>query len=665
MSLLTSGEGSDAERLSPAGRLLSEGMLPLQVQCQLVRSLCSYIMPSRIRPVQNLYVPGSTHPSELKQAGMEGCLVQAIRSHREEQYNEACWPACIEELENERSAELRSLFGKFVAMTGHPRAIEVLRHQILDSDFLVKTSAVRSSADLLTRPEAREDAIALLRRASTSESEQMRAASLEGLAALSLEELRPFFNDGSAKVKQTLVSTIGRHPSPQAGLMLMSLVGDANLQVQLECLKATEKWPVELAEPVWMEAYRAGSLRTRQEAAEICYARAHITLEAFRGSVESRQQEIQKVSVNHGIKTHYSMNRKGVDSLDVASQGALRREELLEAMSKIDDDLLENDAQAESILATIKPEELPLLEPRILASNPSTRQKFERDILPKSLPEFAAFQKLSSSDVMVRRNAALELKHVGDQRTLTELITSQLPMYLKQEYDVLVWRYLMQAIERDARPSCQEIAREALRSPWPDIQILGCRYVSRHRATALAVDMSRLFESRETIVLLAAIEASSSTGHPVLIDGASASSPGASAEAQHSLRTLLTHPDRNVRQASVIALAKLGDTQGRAELVKLSYDLDPRVRTEAIQAIREMGTPESANLLVKMLWTERNDLVRQEILIALDQIVPVQERPESLREARTLHEKVDSWVGWLDRPNDMVYDQSARNLNLR
>jgi HEAT repeat protein len=659
-SLLTTGKGTAADRLSEAGLILRDSMLTTTVQAQLIRSLSSELTPSRIPMVQSMFVPDKkvAAAKELKIAAIEGCLVHAYQQPIAVAYQPTMWPEKIEDLENDRSTELRKYFALFVARTGHPRAIEILKHQLHDSDYSVKISAVHASVELLDHPEQREAAIEILRSASHQTAEQLRVASLDGLAKLSLDELRPFIKDPSEKVREALATTLSAYPSAIAGTFLIALASDASLQVQLASVSATRDWPVEMAQPVWMEAYRAGSVKTRQEAAELSYTRAHITLEKWRDSIDVRQQEIQQVAVNHAVKTHYDRVTQPIVTAERSTNEALRRDELLEAIARLEDDVPTNDDEAITLLKSLKPYELGSLESRIRSLPVPRRERFETDILVHAFPEFAALADLKSSDVMARRSAATDLKHVGDERTISELVTTQLPARLKQEYDVLVWRYIMQSIERDARPSCQEIAREALRSPWADIQILGCEYVTRHRATALTSEIAHLLNSSETTVLLSAINAAASTGHPWMIDGMASQNTGDIAS-NATLRSLLTYPDRRVRQASVVALAKLGDPQGKAELTKLSYDLEPRVRIDAIRALRQMASTDSARSLVKMLWTERNDQVRQEILNGLDELVPANQRPASLASARTLHEKVESWITWLDRPESMVYDQAS------
>ncbi|MCY3413108.1 MAG: HEAT repeat domain-containing protein [Candidatus Heimdallarchaeota archaeon] len=93
------------------------------------------------------------------------------------------------------------------------------------------------------------------------------------------------------------------------------------------------------------------------------------------------------------------------------------------------------------------------------------------------------------------------------------------------------------------------------------------------------------------------------------------------AEYQPILRSVLDHPDSNVRKTAKIALQRLEMKQSSEKILSESSILDPTIKEEIrIQLVFQhmnQGTEEDIDLLLKALKQESDPIVKHEIVFAL------------------------------------------------
>ncbi|MFK7988768.1 MAG: HEAT repeat domain-containing protein [Sandaracinaceae bacterium] len=87
------------------------------------------------------------------------------------------------------------------------------------------------------------------------------------------------------------------------------------------------------------------------------------------------------------------------------------------------------------------------------------------------------------------------------------------------------------------------------------------------------------------------------------------------------LRTLLVHPDAELRLAAIRAIGAIGDAEGGPALFELLDDRDGRLRFEAAQAVGRAASPQMVGRLLDRLHTNR-PVDRHALLMALAVALP-------------------------------------------
>ena len=135
-----------------------------------------------------------------------------------------------------------------------------------------------------------------------------------------------------------------------------------------------------------------------------------------------------------------------------------------------------------------------------------------------------------------------------------------------------------------------------------------------------------LFFDADASVQFAAIEAAGRCHSPLVLDGVGGDDD--ESLPTRGLRSLLMHPDQQLRFAVVIAMSRLGDPQGMQEMVRLGYHPESNIREDVVQAMGESGQSRFIEHLLRLAWTESNDLVKRAILKSLGRLVPAVEHPD-------------------------------------
>jgi hypothetical protein len=272
------------------------------------------------------------------------------------------------------------------------------------------------------------------------------------------------------------------------------------------------------------------------------------------------------------------------------------------------------------------------------------------DLLPSLSPAHAAAMELASGDVVVRRRGAGRLAELGRTATLSPLVLRRVHERLAREQDGLVWRQVMAGIAEDATPEAEQVALLALNNAWPDVRRLGCEYVSRHARSNHATWVLPLLSDENDAVRLAAIEALGRCG------------AAAGPESAAGLRAAVAGTDQSARFAALAALARLGDESGSAGLLRWAEYEAPAERIKAIKAIAETGRRRFEPDLARLAWTERDALVRRELLSSLESLVPPGQRPDGA-DAASPDDRVKAWASrWEGTVSTMSPPEGSADL---
>lgn len=636
--LMESADSWDA--LAPAGRQLERTDLPNEVRETYFRTLARRIPPDRIPRLGNSLLvtsEGTRAPVEIRRAALEACVIHART--RSDPYDATLWPNSLANCRTDPDAQVRKLWGRWLAWAGHPDAVDRLRSQLLDVDPRVRDEALLSLGVIQT-----DAARAVLHDQMRQPSEAIRAGAVRGLAAWGAHEIIRWADDPSFRVRTAVAEELAAFPEPQAALTLRRLLADRNSAVQLAALQTAATWPREFALPLMLACLRESNLATRQACLVRLRERFSLAVDVpAAGSLEQREAAVNDLARQWGISLEFLTALRSQPS--TTTQPDPRRIADIEAdlRAVLQPDLADEERQAarERLLLT-EAAALPVIEQFLLRHGMPDNEFLDHDLLPRLNPAYEALFGMDDRDVTARRAAARQLKQQAERATLSTLIVMRLRERLAHEQDRLVWQDCMDAVLDDASDEAAELALLALNHTWPDLRLLGCRHVARHRRSAQAVWLLPLLRDSNRQVQIAAVEALGLCRNRVALEGLSRDD----GEPLPGLRPLLMHSDRDLRFAVVVSMCRLGDEQAMQELIRMGYDPNPQFRRQVVVAMGDIGQSRFIAPLIELAWTETSDAVRLAILQSLEQLVPAGSRPEGLAEQSRIGEKVRLWVEW-------------------
>lgn len=633
-ALAVGGSTIDVALDRPA-RLWRQKDLPDEVRGELIRGLTRHIAPERIVGFDEL-LPGdpTTVTTSLRKAALEGCILFAIKEDSP-QFDSSEWPAALENAQFDPDASVRRLYGRWLAAAKHPDAIARLEAQLTDASPIVSLGAIESLGRLRT-DESRE----ALRRIAAKPSETLRNAAVNALGYFSLDEVKASLEDESPVVRRAAVTAIGRWESAEGAILLDGLLADSDLDVQRKAVAATRSWSDEFALPVLLSGLKNASVRTRRECLDELRRRTGFE-EPFpvTGDPEERSKAVAELGAAHG----WPVDRLTTFRLETttpeppAAEPPTDVHATLEQLAAPDLDPPKREVMLKA-LRELGASAVPALEVFCLEHAGPTADLIVADVLPELAPAHAAFAELASDDVAARRHGASKLAELGRSATLSTFVLQRLHTVLTHEQDGLVWRQVMAAISADATPGAEEIALLAANNSWPDVRRLGCEYAGRHCRAEHAAWLLPLLTDGNDAVRLAAIDAAGRCANSIVIGNESR--PGGSPS---GLRAAAADPNRAVRFAAFVALARLGDEAGSLALLRWAeYEL-PAERTKAIRAIADTGRRRFEHDLMRLAWTERDQSVQRELLAALESLVPPSQRPAGAG-AIGAEERLSAWA---------------------
>lgn len=670
--VLADSDVDPEQAMAPAGNALLQPDLPAEVRGELWRGIARRIAPNRIAGVADALEPprtdvaGSSAAREVRRAAIEACLLHAV-CHRARlslspgstpgrtlvgraddsegsedivaAADEDTWPPTLWELRSDPEPFVRKRYGEILAVLGHPEAFERLKSQLSDQELIVKEAAYASLGILGSAA-----AIAELKALCLKTEDRTRMLAVRGLAWHGVEGLLPMTQDESVPVRGEVARGLARHPRGESAQALRRLLSDRSLDVQLAAAEGLTTWPDKLALPLLLHALAESSYKTRKEALDQLRNRRGERLAfPYDGDPQVRARRVAELAAAWQLHDAALENVRELASESSPRFDALRAAELRDRLAAI----LVRDGAAdpadEQWFQSLTAADVPFLEQALpTLETPSSEYLFHR-VLPRLSEAYAAAVELQSGDVTVRRKAARVLAQKGSEASLSPLLMGRVANTLRLEQDQLVWRFVMQAIQKESDDSAGRLALLAINSSWPDVRVLGCQYVGYHGLGAQATWILPLFSDTSRQVQLAAVTAAGACRNPIVLDGlkgADGSPP------LKGLRSLLNEPPGPLRLAAVISMSQIGDPQAVQELVRMSYVEDAATRAVVVQSMGNMQQARFIEPLIRLAWTEADQLVKQEAVHSLEKLVRPADRPTGLDSAQTLKRTVDLWVAW-------------------
>lgn len=641
-------------------QLLQRPDISLELRSELYCGLARFMPPAEIPSLEQTLdsSDNSTRPPKtLRRAAIDACIIHGLAvypagqkltpspAHSQDRNNEfkaAAWPANIMQVRWDIDSEMRWKFGFWSVLIRHPDAESILTSQLRDADLLVQNKAIESLGLLGT-----ETALELLISQTKRLQVSSRVSATKGLTPWGVQYLAPLKNDTSSMVRLTVAEGLSNTPSPEAALLLQSLVHDRNTEVQLSVVDSISHWPDELAIPLLLEGIQEGAYKTRRKSIIQLIDRTgsggSISIEASRAeriaAVRKLIQEKQLPSglsdqlMKHGLQSPHQINNTRIAVIQAHFQDVVNQPR---------ESTQYHHAYQE--LSNITTNEITVLEKLILDTSVEIPSEIYSDLLPELNPNYAALNQLTSSQVSDRRKAAQELYLDSQKKSLSPVIVKRLRTLMTHEHDRLVWRIVMSSIAQDSYEDTAQLALLAINHNWPDIRILGCDYFGAHRLPQYAHWLMPLLNDKNKSVQLAAINALGLCHNPIAITGIQNSSQDQTAAP--SLRALLTHSNARIRFQTVVALSRLGDIEGMQEMVRLSNDPLNSTRLDAIREMGNSGQTRFVEPMIQSAWTERNHATLKELLSSLQKLVPTAEQPSDLNPLQSHSEQAKIWMDW-------------------
>jgi HEAT repeat protein len=630
--LLQAFDDGDSEALDPAGRLLERPGLPDELRATLWRNLAVRIPPDSLPGLSRTVA--DRKQQTLRRAAVEACVISARWTHLP---RDDAWPESLPAVRLDADPMLRQLFARWAALSHQDGAVAWLAALSRDVDLAVQDQAIFCLGRVHTDA-ARET----LREICRQDSERRRAQAVAALVNWGVDEIRPFASDASPTVRAATVTAMAKFPGGASQRLLRDALGDGSLEVQAAAVTAVTDWPAEQAVPVLLEAIRSGALRTRQQSQEALQTavgpNATFPIDA---PLAEREQVLRSWAALNGWQTDLASHPSAVSKNIDADAHAARMTALLDAY------LATPTTDAWDQLQTaVQPSEVPLIERACQSRTDANAERLAHELLPVLSPVHAAVEQLANRDVQRRRQAARQLAESAADHALSPFVMQRLHGQLSLEQDQLVWQLCMAAVDRESHAEAAQIALLALHNTWPDVRRLGVEYTSRHPTAEAARWLLPLFRDPQRSVRLAALSAAGLCGNPIVLDGLPASGD---VPAQPGLRPLLPDSDVEVRWTVLLAMARLRDDAACQELVRLTFDPHPVTREQAVRWMGQSGQRRFVEPLLKLLWTEPSNHVKQTILTSLDELVPPENRPHvtaGLAAAPSIDDKVHCWAAW-------------------
>ncbi len=115
------------------------------------------------------------------------------------------------------------------------------------------------------------------------------------------------------------------------------------------------------------------------------------------------------------------------------------------------------------------------------------------------------------------------------------------------------------------------------------------------------------------------------------------------------LKALRRHRDAQVRFEVAVAMSRLGDEEGMAELKRLAFGSDVQNRRRAVDEMAASGRTWFVGPLIQLAWDQlddRDDVLRMKILNALERLVNRSQHPAQTAPGFDHAVRIRAWNEW-------------------
>ncbi|MEO1994033.1 MAG: HEAT repeat domain-containing protein, partial [Planctomycetaceae bacterium] len=388
------------------------------------------------------------------------------------------WPESIWDCQWEDDAEIKNLFGLWIALVGMPGALETLEDHLLDLRPDVRHAAIVSLGFLGTA----EAQHVLLRQAESS-SVRMRAEAVRSLSRWGSESLFAFLDDDDAEVRSAAVSGLRSDVGPRALLQIRRAMTDKHAVVQKAAVDALSGVSDRLALSLLFYGLQESQFRARKACWHAITDRLgrpfpfpiNKPLEQRRQAARMAAQSLQLESAvlqlvleeglaksSEGEAQHKDDVRRRVAAVLSATQGNSDQQHV--ALQRVRQ-LTVND--------------VPAIEDAVPWPDPRSEILFEH-VLPHLHPVYATLENWHTAEHLgERQRAAAEFLLQSRRMTISPLMLERLLRLMRREQDRQIWKHVYDVVanQPDLEVS-QRIVHMMLNQPSATVRRMGCEWVS-------------------------------------------------------------------------------------------------------------------------------------------------------------------------------------------
>ncbi len=658
------------ETLAPAGLLLEDPALDLAIRGELYCQLSRWIAPRQIPRLANaLQASGDSlrAPVEIRRAAILACLNHAVW-HRQTGLNssnpvevpESPYPETIGNCRYDPDVAVRRHFLQWISVsTEDAPSRETVKTMTRDTDLIVQREAIVALGRFPSQLAVDE-----LHKFLARKEEPIRESAIRGLCQRHASETTRYLHDESAVVRRGLAQALGALPTAETVPLLEQLIVDRDPSVQLaaaaSCRSRPDCWRI----PILYTGLLDGYLATRQHCFDQLLERTGaVGVIPLEGTRDDRRIAADEFLAQHRLLS-YVHTAHALRSVREHSPNAdaalLKKHDVAQKWESIRNRQPGIDLTADEIRALFSENDRPTLEQLLDTAPEAQKSLLIGVVLPAISAEYQSLLEMQDPSVDKRRTGADRLAQWGGERqSLSPQVVRILRERLLYEQDRIVWQRAMAAIFPDGTDEAAEIALVALNHQWPDIRLLGCRFIVRHPHPSRGIWLLPLLNDVNPAVMQTAIEGAGLCHNPVVLDGlpdtelttvdavpSPATEPQSTPAHSHGLRPLLGHAQMPVREAAAVAMCRLGDRQAMQQLQQWSLDANPQIREQAVAAMGESHQGRFIEQLIRLGWTEPNTGVQQAILRSLCELVPEEQRPRGLSPTQPAGEAFKVWMEW-------------------
>jgi len=549
------------------------------------------------------------------------------------------FPDALERLRYDSSIEVRAAALRALARRSGNATLEYLKRALSDMNIEVRRAAVDGLATL-GDIESREILVEQLGR----QSETIRVRIVEALARIDARsDLIDAARDRSWRVRRQVAAQLRRYYDRASQIIAIEFLSDPSVEVQRTMLESVRHWPIEVAGHFLLTAMECPTPTTRAAAAEQLADRCS-PAEKYPEETTSIERRRLVSELRESFSVKFGPPRLESSAEVVPMQARLSDEEL----DLLGIEIRDRNVKALELRGERLVEQLEQFSAEIRIPLPD--YLFDQ-VLPRVSPVFEEIEALGRGNDYEKRIAAGKIEQLSSEKPVGRLAMERVCFVATETSDTIVWTRLIEAVADDWSEPAMRLTQLAAGHRSLEVRRRACRKLGgsgdrRYIATlvpALA-DPSRdvMIEAARSI---AQIQESKGPSKP-------------DAEIQQAiggLKQLLGHGDMSVRLAAADAMNRLGDSQGAAELQRLSYCADAGIRIGVIRAMRTRPRGDFTRTIVRLL--DDRATIRRAALEALPTIVAVDptvaafvdQVPDDATERSDERREAEKWKAWYSR----------------